>query len=73
MVKLLRGYSAPSCGKITKAVARLLSLLWQVNKYKARLSVAKLPCGEVTCYPITRGGEGMEDRGTLNSFLYLYL
>ena len=38
VVRLWRGYSAP-CGEGTKAVARLHGN-----------AVARLPCGEVTCY-----------------------
>ena len=49
MAKLWRGYSA-LCGEVTKAVAGLLSLLWRGYQIcgEIRLSVARLPCGEVT-------------------------
>ena len=40
-----------SFGEVTKAVARQLSLLWRgYIKSVARLPVARLTCGEVTCY-----------------------
>ena len=42
MAKLWRGYLAP-CGEVTKAVARLLSLLWQGYQI----------CGEITCGEVT--------------------
>ena len=42
MVKLWRGYLAP-CGEVTKAVARLFSLLWRGYQI----------CGEITCGEVT--------------------
>ena len=42
VAKLWRGYLAP-CGEVTKAVARLLSLLWRGYQI----------CGEITCCEVT--------------------
>ena len=42
VAKFWRGYSAP-CGEVTKAVARLLSLLWRGYQI----------CGEITCGEVT--------------------
>ena len=42
VAKLWRGYLAP-CGEVTKAVARLLSLLWRGYQI----------CGAITCGEVT--------------------
>ena len=47
VAKFWRGYLA-LCGKVTKAVAR--QLRGEVIKSVQRLPVARLICGEVTCY-----------------------
>ena len=44
VAKLWRGYSAP-CGDVTKAVARLLSLLWRGYQI-----CDEMICGEVTLW-----------------------